>query len=127
MADALASALSALTFIFSMKRSRSTVERLLSASDRLPPACCWMATTICRNFTSGNGMRVVSLLERFAQRYADALLLDDLAELAGQRLLALARDDGQALVQRQARLHAAHDDVDRIRQLGEELRLAPGR
>ena len=40
IADAFASADSALTFKASMWRSRSTLDRLASASDKFPPACC---------------------------------------------------------------------------------------
>ena len=64
-------------------------------------------------------------LESLWQGNADALLLDDLAELAGQRLGAFAGDDRQAFVERQARLDAAHDDVDGVGELGDELVLPP--
>ena len=44
-----------LAFIF--LRSRSTCDRLPSASDRLPPAFCWIAITMPKKFASGSGMR----------------------------------------------------------------------
>ena len=84
-----------------------------------------MAMTMARNFTSAQRHARRQALQRLAERDADALLLDDLAELAGQRLVAFARDGRQAFVQRQAGFHAAHDDVDGVGELGEELVLAP--
>ena len=44
-----------LAFIF--LRSRSTRDRLPSASERLPPDFCWMPTTMPKKFASGSGMR----------------------------------------------------------------------
>ena len=58
-AEALASADRARTLACRRLRSRSTPERLPSASDRLPPACCWMAMTMAKKRTSGIGMRVI--------------------------------------------------------------------
>src|SRR5712692_279926 len=38
-------------------RSRSTLDRLPKASDRLPPDFCWIAITIPKKFASGTGIR----------------------------------------------------------------------
>ena len=69
-------------------------------------------------------MRSHHAIEAFGQRHADALLLDDVAELLGDRRRAFARDDAEALVERQARLDAAHDDVDGVGEFVDELLLA---
>src|SRR5262245_33884034 len=58
-AEAFASAESARTLACSRLRSRSTPERLPSASERLPPACAWMAMTMAKKRTSGIGMRSI--------------------------------------------------------------------
>ena len=55
-AEALASIDMAWIFAFIFLRSRSTRDRLPSASDRLPPARCWMETTMPKKFASGTGM-----------------------------------------------------------------------
>ena len=44
-----------LAFIF--LRSRSTRDRLPSASERLPPAFCWIEMTMPKKLASGSGMR----------------------------------------------------------------------
>ena len=49
-AEALASMHIALILPFIFLRSRSTRERLPSASERLPPAFCWMAMTMAKKF-----------------------------------------------------------------------------
>ena len=56
-AEALASVDIAWILPFIFLRSRSTWERLPSASERLPPAFCWMVMTMAKKFTSGSGMR----------------------------------------------------------------------
>ena len=56
-AEALASMLIAWTLPRILARSRSTTERLFSASDRLPPDCCWMLITMAKKFTSAVGTR----------------------------------------------------------------------
>ena len=55
-ADALASVDIAWIFAFIFLRSRSTRDRLPSASDRLPPARCWMKITMPKKLASGTGM-----------------------------------------------------------------------
>ena len=118
-ADAFASIDIAWILAFIFLRSRSTRERLPSASDRLPPAFCWMLMTMPKKFASGSGMRSIELGAGLADRHADRLRLDDRAELAAHRLRRFAGDDLEAVEQRQARLDAAHDDVDGI---GEDRR-----
>ena len=55
-AEATASADSALTFSRISLRERMTVERLPSASARLPPVLAWIASTMAKNRTSGVGI-----------------------------------------------------------------------
>ena len=57
LADALASIDIAWIFSFIFLRSRSTLERLPSASDRLPPDFCWIAITMPKKLASGSGIR----------------------------------------------------------------------
>src|SRR6266513_912394 len=56
-ADALASIDIAWIFSAIFLRSRSTLERLPRASDRLPPDFCWIAITMPKKFASGTGIR----------------------------------------------------------------------
>ena len=56
-ADALASIDMAWIFSAIRLRSRSTFDRLPSASDRLPPDFCWIAITIPKKLASGTGIR----------------------------------------------------------------------
>ncbi len=65
-------------------------------------------------FDLGQGHAAHHAIEAFRQRHADPLLLDELMELFADRRRTLARDDPQTLIQRQAGLHAAHDDVDAV-------------
>ena len=44
-------------FSFIFLRSRSTLERLPSASERLPPDFCWIDTTMPKKLASGSGIR----------------------------------------------------------------------
>ena len=124
-ADALASADSACTLACSRLRSRSTPDRLPSASDRLPPACCWMAMTMAKKRTSGSGMRTIMRSKHSASgtptRCCSTSSVNSPAIGCGD----FARDDAEALVQRQARLDAAHDHVDGVGELVGELVLAP--
>ena len=60
IAEAVASDDSALIFSRISLRARSTVERLLSASARLPPVLCWMFMTMEKNRSSVVGMRSCS-------------------------------------------------------------------
>ena len=55
-AEAFASIDMATILAFIFLRSRSTFERLPSASERLPPALVWMAITMPKKFASGRGM-----------------------------------------------------------------------
>jgi hypothetical protein len=57
LADALASIDIAWIFSFIFLRSRSTLERLPSASARLPPDFCWIAITMPKKLASGSGIR----------------------------------------------------------------------
>ena len=56
-AEATASPDRALIFSRISFRARMTVERLPSASARLPPVFCWMARTMPKKRTSWAGMR----------------------------------------------------------------------
>jgi tight adherence protein B len=56
-ADAFASIDMACIFPFIFLRSRSTRERLPSASDRLPPDFCWIEITMPKKLASGSGIR----------------------------------------------------------------------
>ena len=56
-AEDFASCDTARIFCFIFLRSRSTLERLFSASERLPPVFDWIAMTMPRKFTSESGMR----------------------------------------------------------------------
>src|SRR5215207_10087026 len=56
-AEALASMLIALILPAILRRSRSTRDRLPSASERLPPASCWIAITMPKKFASATGTR----------------------------------------------------------------------
>ena len=124
-ADALASIDMAWILAFIFLRSRSTRDRLPSASDRLPPAFCWIAMTMPKKFASGHRDALVELAAGLAERDADRLRLDDRAELALDRLGRVGGDDAQAVEQRQTGLDAAHDDVDGIGKCLQELGLAP--
>ena len=57
IAEAIASDDRALTFSRISLRARRMAERLASASARLPPVFCWMASTTVKNRSSGVGMR----------------------------------------------------------------------
>ena len=102
-AEALASMLIALILPRILRRSRSTRDRLPSASERLPPAFCWIAITMPKKFASATGMRSKSFADRVADRDAERLRLDDRPELAAQRLLGLGGDHAHAVAERQAR------------------------
>ena len=67
-----------------------------------------------------HGHAVVHLLQSRRDGDAGRLALDDAGELAAHRLRRFLGDDVDAVVERQARLDAAHDDVDGVRQLVEE-------
>ena len=54
-ADALASIDIARILACMRLRSRSTRDRLPSASERLPPDFCWIETTMPKKFGSGSG------------------------------------------------------------------------
>jgi hypothetical protein len=46
-----------LIFAFIFLRSRSTLDKLPRASERLPPVFVWIAITIAKKFTSAKGIR----------------------------------------------------------------------
>src|SRR5215204_3075980 len=119
-AEALASMLIALILPAILRRSRSTRDRLPSASERLPPALCWIAITMPKKFASATGTRSEQLRDRVGDRYPKRLRVDDRPELAAQRLLGLAGDHAHAVAERQPGLDAAHDHVDGVRKLLQE-------
>ena len=92
-AEALASLLMRLILPFIFLRSRSTRERLPSASERLPPAFCWMATTMREEARLGHRHALRQLGDRLGERNAERLGLDDRAEFAADRLGRLVGDD----------------------------------
>ena len=77
-----------------------------------------MSMTIEKKFVSVTGTRCGHLLDRFGERHAERLRLDDLAEFAAHRLRRFVGDDAQRVAERQAGLDAAHDDVERIGKCG---------
>ena len=85
-AEAVASDDSALIFSRISLRERSTVDRLASASARLPPVFCWMAMTMAKKRSFRGGHALVHLLQRLVQGHAHADILDQAAEFAGQGL-----------------------------------------
>ena len=103
-------------------RSRSTRERLPRASDRLPPAWPWMAMTMAKKLVSVTGTRCAMRSTASAQRKSDRRRLDDLAELGSHRLLTFVGGDADRVSERQSGLHAAHDDIDGAREIGDEFR-----
>ena len=123
-AEALASADSARTLACRRLRSRSTPERLPSASDRLPPACCWMAMTMAKKRTSGIGMRVIMRSKASPSGTPTRCCSTSSVNSPDTGCGRLAGDDPQAFRQRQARLDAAHDHVDGVGELVGELGLA---
>ena len=111
----------ALILPFILRRSRSTRDRLPSASARLPPARCWMATTMAKKLVSGTGTRSGSLATASASVTPSAWVSEMRAELGLDRLGGLGGDDLDAIVERQAGLDAADDDVHGVGELVEEL------
>ena len=110
-AEATASPDIALIFSFISLRARSTVERLLSASARLPPVFCWIDRTMAKKRTSAGRHSLVHLLKGLIEGHAEPEAFDQAAEFGGEGLGALAADHPQAVVDRQAGFDAAHDDV----------------
>src|SRR5829696_6607650 len=113
-AEALASMLIALILPAILRRSRSTRDRLPSASERLPPAFCWIAITCRRSSPRRPRHALEQLRDRVGDRYPKRLRVDDRPELAAQRLLGLAGDHAHAVAERQPGLDAAHDHVDGV-------------
>ena len=120
LAEAFASVLMATILPFIFLRSRTTLERLPIASARLPPDFCWMRDDDGEEIRLGDRHALVELADAVAERQPERLRLDDGAELGPHRLLRLVGDDAQAIAERQARAHAAHDDVHGVRQLVEK-------
>ena len=115
--EAFASIDMAWIFAFIFLRSRSTRERLPSASDRLPPLFCWMKITMPKKLASATRHALVKLDAGVAEGHADSLALDDGAEFTFHRLLRVGDDNIQAVHQRQAGFDAAHDDIDGVREM----------
>ena len=62
-------------------RSRMTVARLSSTSERLPPDSRWMSTAVTKNRASSSGTRSRELLQRVGKRHAEVLLVVEQLEL----------------------------------------------
>ena len=124
-ADAFASIDIAPILPFIFLRSRKTRERLPIASDRLPPAFDWILMTMAKKLASVIGNPLSHLVDRFGERQTHRLRFHDHAEFAAHRLGGLVGDDAQAVAERQARLDAAHDDVDRVGKFRDEFLDAP--
>ena len=75
--------------------------------------------------TSGSGMRVIMRSKPSDSGTPTRCCSTSSVNSAAIGWRRLARDDGKALDQRQARLDAAHDDVDRVGELVDELDLPP--
>ena len=124
-ADALASIDIALIFSAIFLRSRSTLERLPSASDRLPPDSSAGSRSRCRrSWLRGSASARSSRVQASAERHADRLGLDDGVEFAAERLGRVGGDHLDRFEQRQAGLDAAHDDVDGVGSAAQEFLLA---
>ncbi len=79
-----------------------------------------------KKLASGTGMLSIELEAGFADRHADGLRLDDgLRNSLRTGSCGVGGDQLEAVEQRQAGLDAAHDDVDGVREIVEEFRLAP--
>jgi hypothetical protein len=122
-AEALASIDIAWIFAFIFRRSRKTRDRLAKASDRLPPAFCWIDHDP-EEVGFGQRHPLVKLGAGLAKRHTDGLCLDDRLEFGFGRLGRLVGDDLDRVQQRQAGLDATDDDVDRVRERVEKLVLA---
>jgi len=72
----------------------------------------------------GERHALIELGGGLAQRNSHRRGFGDGAEFALHRLLGFGRDDTDAIADRQPRLDAAHDHVDRVRQFLEEFVLA---
>ena len=123
-ADAFASIDSAWTLAFIFLRSRSTRERLPSASERLPPACDWIWMTMPKKLASVQRHGFGHAQGRIGDGQAHLLRIDDAAKLGPHRLRRFAGDQAHGVVQRQAGFDGAHDDVERVWKFVEE-RLDP--
>ena len=113
-AEVVASDDSALIFSRISLRARSTAERLPSASARLPPVFGLNRQHDGEEAQLRRRHALVHLLKALIDGHAHGDVLDQALELGPQRRRALAGDDPQAVVHRQAGLDAAHDDVDGV-------------
>ena len=77
--------------------------------------------TMAKKFASGTGTRSGSLATASASGRPSAWVSEMLAELGFDRLGGLVGDDPEAVVERQAGLDAADDDVDGVGEFVEEL------
>ena len=84
-ADALASWLTALIFAFIFLRSRSTLDRLFSASARLPPVFALDRHDDGEEIHFRQRHALVHALDALVDGDADALALDDLEKLRTDR------------------------------------------
>ena len=72
---------------------------------------------MAKKLASGGRNAFGQALHGFRHRQAQRLRLDDLPEFAANGLRRFGGDDAQAIAERQARLDAADDHVDRVREL----------
>ena len=120
-AEALASIESACTLAFIFLRSRSTRERLPSASERLPPACGLDLDDDAEEAGFRAGHRLDHAQRGFRNGQADLLRFDDAAELGLHRFLRFVGDQPDAVIERQARFDRADDDVERVGEFVQKL------
>ena len=120
-AEAFASIDIAWIFSAIFLRSRSTFDRLPSASERLPPDFCWIAITMPKKFASGSGIRSYSRAQASPSGMPIAWVSMIALNSLRQRLRCVGGDHLDRIEQRQAGLDAAHDHVDRVGQSLQEI------
>ena len=107
-----------LPFIF--LRSRKTLERLDKSLRETAAGLLLDGDDDAEEIRFGDRHPLEQLAARLTDRDAERLLLDDVPELRLHRLGRFVGDDTQAVAERQARLHAAHDDVHGVREFVDE-------
>ena len=125
IAEARPSAASARILRRILNRWRMTPERFSRISPRLPPVEPWMATAVTNSGRSSEPMRAIEIAHRGFEIGAVGDLVGDDAEFAADRIGHFAPDHGDGDRHRMAGAQAAHDDVERVGELGAEFLLPP--